>query len=179
MAQTISVVRGTVNFVGNGSTYGTLFTNASTGIATRVITNYYSANMGNSSSNFHYSNLEVYTPSTSGFALIGFHSLTNASTSTTGTVNFLPQNTITNQVTNQATGSAKNVYTGIYLQNGTIPEGYVPSSSNQRGSYMPSNFWIGPSDVVRAKGISYYVSGKSQLTGNITINYSFTLITES
>lgn len=180
MTQTISIVRGNTTVTGDNSTRVVLFTNSATGFATRVIPNYFTIGSNNSiiGSSSGYLELINQAQATT-FGIIAYHFSSPASS---GEISLFPQNSTTQTTIaniNNNTTNSRQFYSGQFISNGAIPEAFGATTSGSRGSFMPSNFYIGPSDQLRVYGSARAMQGKSNTPQTITVRYSFTLITES
>jgi hypothetical protein len=189
MAQTVALQRGTGTVGVNGS--ATLFTQSG-GISTRVILNqlaFYATSgywltptmtlvhvVSNGSTNV----IGWWKPSGSpGSGQLTPNPNGSGPTQTTSSLN--PNNSYVHNTT--ANGGAMvgtySAYPGSYSQPAMFAY-YFYSSNNDRGSYAPQNFWIGPSDslLFRAYDYTYDQNGGSGGYG-ATYAYHFTTITES
>lgn len=197
MPQTISLQRGSVTYLADGSSTAnitTLFTNSASGIATRVIINY----------------ITINNPFISGgnvanriFQTQGYLGLVNGNASTMigymqGSVTNpgLTIGVMTSSMPISDSGSPfSTANLGVNFVNGAIATNEV-GWQNQRPNnfqfnvggtaqgYCPRTFWIGPSDSIRWwPRLSQWLeqSGKTQIPRIVTqtLYYSFTLITES
>lgn len=173
MAQTISLVRGTATIAtANGSNVVTLFTNSASGIATRVIVNQLTVTSSLSSTNNTGTGLAIFNNgSGTAESMIG-------GVYTPSTVSRLSVTPSQSLGSTLSSSNSANFYIG-----GTLVAGrdffQIPIGNQNNYNICPTNFWIGPSDAIRAKCQWYSVSGKSNTPQSVTIAYSFTLITES
>jgi len=169
MAQTITIQRGTTT-VSNGS--NTLLFTQSSGTATRVIMNmvsFYSSGQTSSPT------LTVYmASSTGGGSIIGYWKTNNnvwQGQLTPANNGYGPLQYGGNSGSLPISGQINANGGPQYLTNElTANVNFVSSSSNF--SYMPSNFYLGPSDSIR---LGWYDNNGNSLT----VAYSFTTITES
>jgi hypothetical protein len=173
MAQTISLVRGTATIAtANGTNVVTLFTNSASGIATRVIVNQLTVTSSSLSTTATGTSLSLFN-SGSGTAesIIG------------GAYSYQSQNRLTVTPSQSLSGFGGASASGTLAVGGTLAGGrdffQQPTTSGNNYNICPTNFWIGPSDIIRAKSQWYATSGKSNVPQSVTIAYSFTLITES
>lgn len=179
MAQTITLQRGSTTVTGNGTSFATLFTNGSTGIATRVIVNQLQisgANAGNAGE----CNARLFNNGSGSARTLVGQAYSYSSLGSSAILTFFPSQV--NQQSSNANSSvvgipsygapifANNVAKTSVLVSGTVQPNYT---------LLPTTFWIGPSDVVQMSSYMYNVSGKSNTPSTVTIAYSFTLITES
>lgn len=167
MPQTVAIQRGTT--VVSNETFVTLFTQSG-GNATRVITNMLVWYFNTDSPNTYVS---LYQTSAGGGAsVLGYYYATNDrggqaspdpnfNANTNGTSSILPVRGAFN------TGTQN--YMGLILPTSLNGLG-TPAYS--RSTFVPQNFWIGPSDSVR---FAVYGQGVS----TINVAWSFTTITES
>lgn len=199
MPQTISLQRGSVTYTANGSSTSnitTLFTNSSSGIATRVIINYLTINNPFVAPG---SPMESRSFQTRGFlgvvngsaaAMIGYMSGASGSPSTTNGMmsccmpiadSSAPYGNTVNQGINFINTAADSNQIGFQNQN---PNNIQFNVGGNAGGYCPRTFWIGPSDSIRwwpQASLWTQRSGKSLVANFVTqtMYYSFTLITES
>lgn len=166
MAQTIAIQRGASSVSNN--TITTLFTQSG-GTATRVIANMLTF-YANTSGNGCNATL-IHTSSGGGSHIVGY----------LGGSSGLVQTAIAvNGMSNAASwiGNASGIAYGNTMirggstaYQGTLIQGF-PVSPASNVSYLPQNFWIGPSDTL---SFGVYDSGWS----TIQVAWSFTTITES
>lgn len=166
MAQTISVVKGTTTCADSSSV--TLYTNSG-GIASRVIPNMISW-YANSNGIAGSGNLNFFS-SAGGSCVIGYYKGPYGS----GQGQFMPANNGVGPLQYGGNSSYVSVNgaiaaggaVGTYI--GAWPANYAQPSGSAM-SYLPSNFWMSPSD---------YLTFSWQAGTSVTIAYSFTIITES
>jgi hypothetical protein len=199
MPTTVSLQRGSVTFTANGSSTSnitTLFTNSSSGIATRVIINYLTVNnpyvapgAPMQSRNFQ---AQGFLGLVNGNAatIIGYMQGAVSGVSTTvGTMSATmaiadsssPLSSTSNLGVNFINSAADSNQIGFQNQN---PNNLQYSVGGGGQGYCPRTFWIGPSDSIRwwpRNSPWNEQSGKTVITRFVTqtLYYSFTLITES
>jgi len=199
MPTTVSLQRGSVTYTANGGTTSnitTLFTNSSSGIATRVIINYLTINNpfvaagspmeqrnftafgylglvnGNAATMIGYMSGQVTGASTTNGVMSASMPIADSGSPLSSTSN-AGANFISNAVTTNEIGFQNQQPNNIQFNIGGNAAGYCPRT-----------FWIGPSDAIRwwpRNSTWGQRSGKSVLTNFVTqtLYYSFTLITES
>lgn len=192
MAQTIALQRGTTTVTTNGSTQATLFTQSSSGIATRVIPNaigVYFSNPQPQASSIPIICGIYCTISGGQTLLIGYLHLGNSAYArsfqfpisampNTGASNGVwnSNNTIVSSVTPTITNNGTLGIGDLSLENVSIN---YPLGNNPRIAILPSSFYIGPSDIIKIRVYGLAQSGKSQIPTTANITYSFTTITET
>jgi hypothetical protein len=189
MAQTVALARGSVTCYANGSTRATVFTNSASYTATRVIVN--SFTVWNSSVPYYTNNMRcggylTLIPSGQKGALLA----QLPSISASSTVSVIPFSNANNPNGYNPPGSTTG-YNPTYAfspQSGTGAQpawdnftnaSYV-NITNSYGGVFPSNFYMGPSDVLSwfaSTSPSNYPKYSGFTTQ--TIYYNFTLIHES
>lgn len=186
MAQTIALQRGSTSITWNGTTITTLFTNTSSGAATRVIMggiSAYSTNNGPLTMGLY-----VKQAGTSNYVTVGLKSFGTGGGSHSldffaGT-EIKPNQPISNANTAEAMGNP------IYMVQGSANYAGAQDMSNTAIYYInaqaglssnrlsyehyPQQFWIGPSDVVVMK---FYNYNSSAATGAVA--YNFVTVTET
>jgi hypothetical protein len=187
MAQTVALQRGTTTVNGNNGTV-TLFTQSG-GNATRVIVNqlgFYA-----STASRYGLNIGVYLASSGGQTTFLGRLYEGPQSSS----RFQSQFVLTGGVVNlngANIGTSNNMfptlpslagYSGTNTDMGGISLGDAAlnysSSSNQYYGFLPTNFFMGPSDSIKVKAYWYTTSGKSTIFGTVNVGYSFTTVTES
>jgi hypothetical protein len=190
MPQTIALQRGTTTLTGDGTTSVTLFTQSG-GIATRVIVNQLSfffssaldANADMRGIVYHQSSggqgsvlgILKNTQGTTSLKAVQFPvgSFTNnpwTGLSPTATalpfmgVPYIGSTNATEDMLTSPTGSVNNTYS---------------STSNERGSAITQNFYIGPGDSIRIKFNARTNVNDVSTPTTVNIGYSFTTITET
>jgi hypothetical protein len=177
MAQTIAIQRGTQSLA--SGTLTTLFTQSG-GTATRVIFSQITFASANSVDMYYPSVILIHASSSGPTNVIG---LMKANSGSIYSLNFMPNGNATapNQFGYSGTGNAYNG--AVMLQQGN-PNVYMgganptnisysaATSGSNYCSYMPSNYWIGPSDSIKIKW--YDGNGNS-----CDVGWSMTTITES
>jgi hypothetical protein len=175
MPQTIATVRGTTSIPTNGS--ATLYTQSG-GLATRVILNFVS---WFTTPDYGAANLSLtHVSAGGGSALIGFqHSVY---TGINRSSQLMPTNAAAPAATNAMTNVGSNQpsqgwlvsshpsYMGSSNGNNISPRFVSPTLNSY--NYMPTNYWIGPSDSI----VVWWFTGEGP---NATLAYSFTTITET
>ena len=177
MAQTIAIQRGTQTLVSNTRT--TLFTQSG-GTATRVIFNQITFASANSVDMYYPAVCLIHASSSGPTNVIG---LMKAASGSIYSLNFMPNGNATapNQFGYSGTGNAYNGAVMLQQSTGNIYMGganptYVTYTAATSGSnycsYMPSNYWSGPSDSIKIK----WYDGNGN---DCSVGWSMTTITES
>lgn len=174
MPQTISIQRGSTTVT--SSAVGTLFTNSSVGLGTRVIINQlFFLGTNNAAGNRTSGGTLIINGSGVGQSPIG--TVGSGTTPSAALGPFLSAN-IPFGVNGQ-NGVSYNGSPALTL--GQAQPGIAASTgATNVNSVMPQTFWIGPSDAIQVSPYGFITqSGKSTSLSVVTIRYSFTLITES
>lgn len=172
MPQTISIQRGSTTIT-SGS-IGTLFTNGSGGLGTRVIINQL-AFTGTNSAPGNRSSGGVLIINGSGVGQTPIGVVSTGSNPSSFVSPFLSPNSNT-AVAFGTSGTVQNSYIGPSIMTLFGANGI----SNGMATMLMQTFWIGPSDAVQTRPFNFLTqSGKSSFDSAVTVRYSFTLITES
>ena len=179
MAQTIQLVRGTTSINFGTQSPVTLFTNSASYTGTRVILNQLVFYLSGTTSS--YPNITLYLQSSGGYAsMLGYwyfssgNSIGGFNIETVGAEN---PNSIFYGGTSPVTSyGGRPLYlnnnSGAWASGSDSPNVYWNNANVNATNTIPTNFWIGSSDVIRIRA-----SGWGGNTANC--GYSFTLVHES